>query len=217
MQKQDTSIWRRRIDHLALAAPTLSQGVEYVEDLLGVSVQPGGKHPAWGTQNALIALGPQVFLEVIAPDPDRHDPALPSLFGIDRLSAPKLNAWAVRENQLETRLEQIRQAGIRFGAQLDGQRKRPDGAILRWRLSDPLVRLGQGVIPFLIDWGNTPHPAGQMPQECTLVDLRIEYPNAEEIAKVFRLLDLEDVQIDAGPKPTLVATIQTPAGLIELR
>ena len=44
-------------DHLVVVAPDLRQGCDWVEERLGVRPQPGGKHVAMGTHNALLSLG----------------------------------------------------------------------------------------------------------------------------------------------------------------
>lgn len=206
-----------RIDHLAFAATDLKEGIQYIEELLGVSVQPGGKHPAWGTHNVLLALGPAVFLEIIAPDPEREDAALPPLFGIDQLTEPKLTAWAAKEAHLAERLAHLQQSGITFGAQQSGRRKTPDGRLLHWQLTDPLTVVGNGVVPFLIDWGQTPHPAATLPQQCSLLDLRIEHPKPKKIRHILQLLDLGEISVTAAREPALIATIQSPRGKVILR
>jgi hypothetical protein len=74
-------------DHLAIGAETLDEGVEAVEAALGVPLAPGGGHPAMGTHNRLLSLGPGEYLEVIAIDPDA--PARPAaLVRARRLSRP---------------------------------------------------------------------------------------------------------------------------------
>lgn len=57
-------------DHLVVAATTLADGIEYVADITGVAPQPGGRHVAMGTHNALLRLGERFYLEIIAIDPE---------------------------------------------------------------------------------------------------------------------------------------------------
>src|SRR6267142_855367 len=90
-----------QVDHLVYATPDLQLGVDTAEKLFGVRATPGGQHPGLGTRNALIALGPASYLEIIAPDPAQPAPEAPRPFGIDDLGAPRLATWAARASALE--------------------------------------------------------------------------------------------------------------------
>ena len=63
------------LDHLVLAAATLADGIDYVASLTGTAPVAGGKHAAMGTHNALLRLGGETYLEIIAVDPDGTKPA----------------------------------------------------------------------------------------------------------------------------------------------
>src|SRR5215475_4976680 len=91
----------RQVDHIVYATPDLPLGIETAEKLFGVRATPGGQHPGLGTRNALIALGPAQYLEIIGPDRDQPAPKGPRRFGIDSLKAPRLFTWVAKGQSLE--------------------------------------------------------------------------------------------------------------------
>lgn len=204
------------VDHLIYAAPDLDAGVERLESILGVRAIPGGRHPDYGTRNALLALGPETYLEVLAPDPDGPEPERPRLFGIDRLDVPTLAAWAAKGSDLEGRVEAADRRGVKLGEILLGGRERPDGSVLAWLLTDPHLVLGDGIVPFLIDWGTTESPARAAPKGCTLLGFRAEHPDPARIGAMLSALGVE-LTVESGRAPALIATIGTARGEVELR
>lgn len=99
---------------------------------------------------------------------------------------------------------------------LAGGRKRPDGTTLSWHVTDPHVVIASGIVPFLIDWGDTPHPSQNAVQGLALTGFRAEHPEAKATRDVLGSLAL-DLAVDEGPTPALIATINTPRGTVELR
>lgn len=205
-----------RVDHLVYATTDLDRGIKEIEQLLGVRATPGGQHPGRGTRNALIALGPTSYLEIIAPDPQQPPPKQPRSFGIDKLEQPGLVAWAIKANDLSQFRNEAVRSGVPYGEVMSGSRRRPDGVQLSWQFTDPSVQIGDGLVPFLIDWGQSPHPAGTAAKGATLVALQAEHPNPEPIRKMLRALAL-DVEVKAGPNVALIATIECPRGRVTLR
>ena len=72
-----------QIDHLVIGARSLTEGVNYVKDLLGVDMPYGGVHPKMGTHNHLMQLGNDAFLEIIAVNHNSEPPDRPRWFGLD--------------------------------------------------------------------------------------------------------------------------------------
>lgn len=203
------------IDHLVFATPDLDAGIAVIDRKLGVQAVAGGRHPDFGTRNALVALGPETYLEIIGPDPEGTEPDGPRIFGIDELEAPRLATWAAKATDLEDRVATGRAAGAELGEVFPGQRRKPDGTLLTWRLSDPTAMPAHGIVPFLIDWGDTPNPAGDATPGCRLLELRAEHPDPESVRGMLTALQLE-LPVDGGPSPKLIATIDSPAGTVEL-
>jgi hypothetical protein len=204
------------IDHLVYATPDLQRGVDAIEKQLGVKATPGGQHPGLGTRNALVALGPTSYLEIIGPDPEQPRPSGPRRFGIDDLTAPRIVRWVVKSSQLATVKAKADTAGITLGALASGSRKRPDGVVLSWRYTDPARVVADGLVPFFIDWGTSPHPALTATKGATLVQLRAEHPDAPRVQKMLDQLGLE-LRVSQASAPAIIATIDSPRGRVELR
>ena len=204
-----------RVDHLVYAAPELAAGVAAVEHLLGVRATPGGAHPHRGTRNALISLGARAYIEIIGPDPDQGAPVEPRPFRIDELSAPRVVTWSAWERDLEDLSRRAAAAGVTLGMIGTGSRNRPDGVLLTWRFTDPRALPADGVVPFFIDWGQTPHPAASSTPGGRLVNLRAEHPDDSSVRAQLAALGLE-LPVSYATSPRLVATIQGPRGLVEL-
>ncbi len=205
-----------RVDHLVYATPDLNRGIEEIEKLVGVRATPGGQHPGRGTRNALIALGPSSYLEIIAPDPDQPTPAVPRAFGIDGLTKSKLAAWAVKGRLIEEIAAAAARRGVPLGEVASGSRRRPDGVLLSWRYTDPRAMVAGGVVPFFIDWGDSPHPAAAAARGASLIGLRAQHPDAARVQGELRQLGLTLV-VEPAPAPALIAVIRGPLGRVELR
>jgi hypothetical protein len=204
------------VDHLVYATPDVELGIERIEQMLGVRAGPGGQHLGRGTRNALLSLGPGAYLEIIGPDPEQPDPAEPRPFGIDDLEEPRLVRWAAKGRNLEQLARGADREGVALGEVLSGSRLRPDGVLLSWRYTDPRTVVADGVVPFFIDWGQTPHPATTATGGATLVGLRAEHPDAERVEGMLKRLGLA-LQVEPGSSAALIATVSGPRGRVELR
>lgn len=183
---------------------------------LGARLAIGGQHPGRGTRNALLALSDSSYLEVVGPDATQTEKGISRWFEIDNLDAARLVTWAVKGTELGKLAERARDRGVHLGPVVEGRRRGSDGSYLRWQFTDPATVVADGLVPFFIDWGNSPHPAASAPRGPELVSLMAEHPEPAAVMRVLSLVGVE-LQVVLGPRPALVATLRTKRGLVELR
>jgi hypothetical protein len=206
----------QRVDHLVYATPDVDSTCADLERRFGVRASAGGRHLGRGTRNALMAIGPASYLEIIGPDLGQAGAPKPRWFGIDTLTAPRLATWAVAGTDLDGLVDNAAQRGIQLGAITAGRRERSDGVVLTWKATDPNVMLAGGLVPFFIDWGASPHPASNAASGPRLEELRGEHPAPQQAINALAAVGIA-MRIDLAATPALVATLRTAAGLLELR
>jgi len=203
------------LDHIAVAAPDLATGADFVERALGVRPQPGGAHPRMGTHNLLLRLGASTYLEVIAPDPAAPRPPRPRWFELDRLAPdapPRLATWIARTDDI---VAARAACGPRHG-QIEPMTR---GA-LSWRITIPADgSLPQGgAAPTLIQWDAEPHPASRLDDlGCNLHLLEVFHADPAGLRAMLDAVSfagpVEVHGLPAGAAPYLRAHIRTPQGL----
>lgn len=203
------------IDHLVFVAPDVEAGVRQIEASTGTCAVAGGAHEGRGTHNALLAFDDTTYLEIIGIDASQPEPSGPRPFGITAQSRPHLATFAVHPTggeRLEDVVEIFGAAGVGFGEPEPMSRARPDGTVLSWRLSIPVG--GDGMVPFVIDWGETPNPAASVPRLGGLRVLVVTHPDAA-VREVVAGLD-DRIRVGDGAAG-LTAVVATPAGEYTLR
>jgi len=203
------------VDHLVYALRDFERGLEVAAERFGLAPVIGGRHPRFGTRNALLALGPSIYLEFIAADPDVATPADGRPFGLDELRRDRLVTWAVRCRDLDADRARLVAQGIPLGQVQTGERERADGTLLRWRLTDLYVLPLDGAFPFLMDWGASPHPAQSAPDAGQLLDLTLATRHCATLEEL-RPRFPTTVRYERNTTTRLRARIQTPNAIVEL-
>ena len=203
------------VDHLVYGTADLDRGISEVERVLGVRACLGGQHPIWGTRNALVALGPSSYLEIIAPNPDQSPPSEGRPFGLEALNSSRLVGWAAKGSGLTNFRDAAAQRGVELGRVVSGSRKQANGTVLTWQLTDLRCVIADGIVPFFIDWGKSPHPAFVASGGATLVNLRAEHPDADRVLRMLGVIAV-DLKVGVGAAPALIAEIDCPNGRVLL-
>jgi hypothetical protein len=155
------------LDHMILGCNDLEKGINYLERLSGYKAVFGGSHPGRGTRNALLKMGPDSYLEILAPDPQQKE--LTKHQDLVSITEPLLVGYAIHQKNLESYAEALRKRGIACEGPLAGSRMRPDGKLLRWKTLSYQDDCG-GLLPFFIDWDeHSPHPSSDAPGAMTLL------------------------------------------------
>ena len=211
-----------RLDHIVIGAATLEQGVDYVRTVLGVTIAPGGKHTKMGTHNCVMSLRHDVYLEVIAIDPDAEGPLRPRWYGLDdpfvraRLQRqPALLTWVVNNSDIEL---------------LGSESAFPFGVVtpmwrgdLEWSITIPADGglPAAGMLPTLLQWRSSSHPTcGMSDTGCKLQRLELYHPQIDWIESILASVGAIDCigrhSLPVNAAPYLVAHIMTPFGVRQM-
>ena len=201
------------LDHLVYATPDVDATVAELGATTGAYAAPGGSHAGHGTRNALLSLGPRCYLEIIGPDREQPEPAGPRPFGVDEVRAAALLTWAVGVDDIDVAVAGARKLGYEPGDPISMQRRRPDGVLLSWRLTPPGLADG-GIVPFFIEWVDSPHPAESAPP-ITLVDFTLTHPRPSDVRYPLLAVGAE-VPLRTDDRRGLHAVIEGPAGRVAL-
>lgn len=209
------------LDHIVLTTRDLTDGVAWIEERVGTKLLAGGKHALMGTHNALMRLGGNSYLEVIAVDPQVPPPGRPRWFGLDdphmrgQLAyRPRLATWVVRSSHISATAAA---SAVDLGDVLEMTR----GA-LSWRITvrpDGTMPEG-GLFPSIIEWPPGVHPTRSMADlGLGLERLTLFYEAPYRLDAALSRIGAEDlvrVQASAAAGRRLEAVLRTPAGLVIL-
>jgi hypothetical protein len=139
------------IDHLVIAVADPDEAASTLESSLGLEPGGGGRHKALGTFNRLVWLG-DTYLELIGVIDTK-------LAAASWIGAPASRAiaagggfatWAVASDDLPDDVAALRERGSDLSDPIPGERVRPDGQVVRWRLA-AAPQLDPELPPFLIE------------------------------------------------------------------
>jgi Glyoxalase-like domain len=204
---------RAYLDHIVVGVSDLDAGMAAFERMTSIAATRGGRHPARGTENALVSLGLGRYLELIAPGAD----ATPSreLEQFRSLGQPTIVTWAVNVRDIAAARETLSQAGVMLGDEMPGSRVTSSGSTLEWSTAEVASPRISGA-PFLIHWSAaTEHPSTTSPAGCRLAALQVEDPAAADLSRALNVLRVSGVTVRRGDA-RISATLTSPRGTVVL-
>jgi glyoxalase-like protein len=198
-----------KVDHVILGINDLQKGIEELERRTGVRAAFGGAHPGRGTQNALLSLGGNHYLEILAPNPEeKGGERAEELLGLAALTPV---GWAVRTHDIAALEKSLRGPGAQAGEIRPGARKRPDGTRLAWKTLD-YAAPSSPLLPFFIEWDPAgAHPSTTSPSGCRLTGLFLEDPKPAALRDALRAADV-GVEVRKGKESRIHLSLACPQG-----
>lgn len=178
------------LDHIIWATTTPKKDAEWIASWSGVRPVTGGVHAGHGTRNDLVGLANAAcYVEILYPDPAQsHDNNLAS--PLTRLTKAGLYHWAVRHSNLA----EIETKAIQYGLKTSGiiplSRRKPDGSPLRWQMLFLHTHGLGALVPFFINWGDSPHPAITLPTSGIISHFALQTPHVQALQKLFQAIGL---------------------------
>lgn len=207
------------LDHLVVTAPALEAGICFVEKALGCKMQPGGQHVRLGTHNALLRVGDDSYLEVIAIDPFAAPISRARWFDLDSSSAtnssPRFATWVMRTPNIATTVSNI-QCDV-------GPVETMSRGELEWLITIPKDGrlICDGVMPSIIEWKTDSLPASRLPLSgVSLLRLELHHPEIHVVQTQLEQCGFRGpVTFHSSPSTAtaeLRAVFETPGGTVTL-
>lgn len=136
-----------RIDHLVVASPDLARDIDRCR-AVGIEVVAGGSHLNGGTENAVIPLADDTYIELLAvTDSDLASGNRSAQAVLEAMECDnRLATFAVRVADIDHSQRMAHKQGVELSEPEPRSRIRPDGEQLRWRAAYPEAP----GLPFLI-------------------------------------------------------------------
>jgi glyoxalase-like protein len=198
------------LDHIILSVTNLARGMAAFTRLTGVVPKRGGQHPGRGTENALVSLGANHYLEILAPTASATDTNVAD--ATDTISLRPVG-WALHTRALDHLILRVRAAGFSLAGPIPGSRRTPENMLLEWRTAGTSGP-GLAFAPFFIEWAaSTAHPSTNSPGGCRLTSWTVIQPDTTRLSAFLRAAGYEST-LRIGTAPGMQLVLDCPRGRV---
>jgi hypothetical protein len=188
-----------RLDHISYVAShdQISDVVNRIGSQIGTAFVDGGIHPKFGTRNFTAPLLNGQYIEVVCPLDHPATDATPFGKAVKKKSEEGGGwmSWILATNDISKIENSLGRNAI------DGERKKPNGSVLKWKQIGVLDILDDFSQPFFVEWTTKDHPGSDGIGKAELFEivfeanrestLRTVIDNIEKITESLNLKFLE--------------------------
>ncbi|MRH43658.1 hypothetical protein GH741_13350 [Aquibacillus halophilus] len=181
------------IDHIVIASVDAKKTAESFSQLNNVKNIQGGSHVNWGTYNYLSYFENNSYLEWLSVYDESiarqaDNPLIQHLTYKLAHGKEGLIQFALRTKDMDGLIRHFEKNGINYSGPFEGNRKRPDGTTLSWRMLFPAFDYkSEELLPFIIEWGGQ----GNVPSDSSLINnkqintVKLIVPNPTKMINLF--------------------------------
>src|SRR5699024_1051550 len=147
------------LDHVVIAGNDAETASAQYGNQFTIKAVKGGEHTNWGTYNYLAYFSNDSYLEWLgisdlAKATDTDNPLIQHLVFMIENDLPGPFQFALRTNELNSYISHFDKENISYTGPVSGERIKPDGTALKWRMLFPHYDHSEEILPFLIEWEN---------------------------------------------------------------
>lgn len=166
------------LDHIVIATPNMDDYIANYGNQFAIKAIKGGEHADWGTYNFLSFFSNNGYLEFLGIDDIEtakvsENPLIQHLVYATEEELFGPFQFALRTRQLDRYITHFENNDIPYSGPFPGERIKPDGTALRWRMLFPAYDYKQEMLPFLIEW-----------EDPSIVFSEANLSNAQSITKI---------------------------------
>ncbi|MEM1410591.1 MAG: VOC family protein [Pseudomonadota bacterium] len=206
----------RYIDHFLVIGRNLDETCELIHEKTGVAPVFGGQHSSGLSHNAIAGLGEDCYLEILTPLPGIESGA-PWIERCLQDESPSLYTFCMRSPlPLQELADRARDQGYPCRGPNPWSRAQASGGLLEWDMLVPEASAEQPLVPFFIDWRDTPHPSTTAPQGLSLESFTVEAVDPEGLNRAYDAFAIEGIDVQPSKVDALHITMATPRGEVTL-
>lgn len=201
------------LDHFVCSVIGLEKWSADFSHRSGVTPEFSGRHPMFGTHNALVSLDSGMYFELFAEDPNPPVPRKIELPHFKGLKDPQITCWYLRCNDFQLAEKSLSKFSLKTSPVVKGSRIDQNGNLLQFEWVDILDLDSLGfAAPSFIKWlPGVTHPTVTSPKGCMFKKLSVTHKPHKDFSDWLESLQLGIVHQE-GEVTKVEVEIDTPKG-----